>query len=75
MTEVPSSQFDYRLKGKRVKLLYTSDPYTGMRPGATGIIQYRFNNLDKTCISVRLDNSRSTLTLIEGVNKYEIWED
>jgi hypothetical protein len=44
--------FDYRLKDKRVKLLYTNDPYTGLRLGATGIIDYGFGNLGKTCISV-----------------------
>jgi hypothetical protein len=44
------------------------------QPGATGFIQYRFNNLDKVCISVAWDNSRSTLMLIEGVGKYEIFD-
>jgi hypothetical protein len=66
--------FDYRLKDKRVKLLYTNDPYTGLRLGATGIIDYGFGNLGKTCISVTWDNSRSILMLIEGVDKYEIFD-
>jgi hypothetical protein len=43
--------FDYRLKDKRVKLLYTNDSYTGLRLGATGIIDYRFGNLGDTYLA------------------------
>ncbi len=65
-------QFNFALQGKIVKLVYTNDPYTGLKPGATGTIAYTFKNLDKTCISVVWHNSNSTLMLIEGVDRYEI---
>jgi hypothetical protein len=65
--------FDYTLKGKRVKLTHTNDPFTKLQPGMTGTIKYTFDNLGIRCISVnRNSNPKSVLMLLEGIHKYEI---
>lgn len=65
------------LKKKEIKQILnfsdSCDPFTVLKPGATGIINYTFDNYGKTCILVSWDNSGSVLMLVEGVDKYEFW--
>lgn len=68
--------FDYTLKNRRIKLVHTDDKYTRLRTGAMGTIRHTFQNLDKTCISIIWDADKdersSYLSLIEGIDEYEI---
>lgn len=49
---ISSGRLNYKLKGKRIKLLYTNDPFSALKPGATGVIEYTFYKYGKTCIRV-----------------------
>ena len=66
--------FDYSPKGKRIRLICTKDPYTKLKKGDTGTIQFRFVNSDRIAIVTKWD-SGSNLSVIEGVDEYEIFED
>lgn len=66
--------FDYSSKGKRIRLISTKDPYTKLKKGDTGTIQFRFVNSDRIAIVTKWD-SGSNLSVIEGVDEYEIFED
>jgi hypothetical protein len=65
--------FDYTLQGKRIKLIRTNDRYTKLKPNDMGTIKYIFDNLSDRCIDIKWDGG-STLSLIEGVDQYEIVE-
>ena len=56
---------------KRIKLTFTDDKYTELRPGSLGKINY-VDHAGTIC--VRWD-SGSTLGLIPGVDRYEILPD
>lgn len=66
--------FDYSPKGKRIRLISTKDIYTKLKKGDTGTIQFRFVNSDRIAIVTKWD-SGSNLSVIEGVDEYEIFED
>ena len=72
-----SGRLNFTLRGKRVKLLYTNDPKAKIptTSGATGTIDYTFENYGKICYRVSWSNSDSVLMLIEGADKYQIWEE
>lgn len=57
-------------KGKRITLIFTDDPYTRLKPGDKGTI---VGEDDMKQIQVNWD-SGSTLSMIPGVDKYEIEE-
>lgn len=58
---------DRSLAGRRVRLVSTSDPFTDLRPGAIGTIQYTV--VDSGTIAVRWE-SGSTLGLLPGVDRW-----
>jgi hypothetical protein len=66
--------FDYALKGKRIKLIHTNDPYTELKSGDMGTIEL-INRLESEFIEpqiwVKWDNG-SDLMLLEGIDKYEV---
>ena len=62
--------FNEKNKGKRVELIYTSDPYTMLKPGDKGTYQYSYKNLDKLQHSIKWD-SGSTLSLINGEDRFK----
>jgi len=55
-----------QLKGKRIELISTSDPYTNLRPGDRGTIDFVD---DMGTIHVTWDNG-STLGLVPGEDQY-----
>ena len=59
--------------GRRIKLIYTSDPYTKLKKGDLGTIKYeRLDDLwGDDSISVNWD-SGSTLSLISGRDSYTV---
>ena len=65
------------LIGKRIKLIYTRDPYTKLRAGTLGtVLDVNTINLPpkpSTQIHIKWD-SGSTLSLIHGVDKFEVME-
>jgi hypothetical protein len=71
-----SRRLNFTLRDKRVKLLYTNDPKAKLptTSSATGTIDYTFENYGKTCTRVSWSNSDSVLMLIEGADKYEIFD-
>jgi hypothetical protein len=67
---------DKTREGKRIKLIYTSDPYTKLKKGDLGTI--KCEHLDDLwgddSISVNWD-SGSTLSLISGRDRYVVFDD
>ena len=55
-----------QLKGKRIELIYTSDPYTDLKPGDRGTVDFVD---DMGTIHVNWDNG-STLGLVPGEDQY-----
>jgi hypothetical protein len=66
------------LIGKRIKLTFTSDPYTKLKAGALGtVVDVNTINLrpkPSTQIHIKWD-SGSTLSLILGEDKFEVMEE
>jgi len=64
-----------KLIGKRIKLLFTDDPYTKLKPGDMGnvlhVSQVKMAPRPFTQIWVKWDNG-SSLALIQGVDSYEV---
>lgn len=56
-----------QLKGKRIELIYTSDPYTKLKPGDRGTVDFVD---DMGTIHVIWDNG-STLGLVPGEDQYQ----
>ncbi len=64
---------DKTLAGRRIKLIYSDDPYTKLKKGDLGTIKWeRYDDLwGDDSISVNWD-SGSTLSLISGRDRYSI---
>lgn len=63
--------FDRSRAGKRIRLLSTNDPYTQLKTGDEGVIEWeRWDGYSNT-IAVNWD-SGSSLSLIDGQDRYSI---
>jgi len=62
---------DFTLAGKRVRLDYTSDPYTRLTPGATGTIEYVNATPWGDTTFIKWDDG-SNLGLITGEDRFTI---
>jgi hypothetical protein len=60
-----------QLKGKRIELLSTSDPYTKLKPGDRGTVQFID---DIGTVHVAWDNG-STLGLVPGEDQFRLLKD
>ena len=60
-----------QLAGKRIELMSMSDPYTNLRPGNRGTVDFVD---DMGTIHVNWDNG-STLGLVPGEDKFRIIDD
>ena len=60
-----------QLKGKRIELIYTSDPYTNLKPGHRGTVDFVD---DMGTIHVNWDNG-STLGLVPGEDQYRFVDE
>jgi hypothetical protein len=60
-----------KLKGKRIELIATTDPYTNLRPGDRGTVDFVD---DMGTIHVSWDNG-SQLGLVPGEDQYKLLED
>lgn len=65
--------YDISQSGKRIKLVRSNDPYTELKKGDLGIIEYITLNhgLIEDQISIKWDNG-SNLMLLRGIDEYEI---
>ena len=61
------------LEGRRIELIYTTDPYTKLEKGDLGTIKWERNNdlWNEDVISVSWD-SGSNLSLIRGKDSFKI---
>lgn len=68
---------DRTLAGRRVRLVSCSDPYTALRPGAEGTVQfvndYAIPEPERS-LHVKWDDG-SNLGLIEGVDRWELLDE
>jgi len=67
---------DYSLKGKRIKLISCDDPYTKLKPGSKGTVEFILINNPSVCenqLCVNWDNG-SNLSLLMGKDQYQILE-
>ena len=60
-----------KLKGKRIELIVTTDPYTNLRPGDRGTVDFVD---DMRTIHVSWDNG-SQLGLVPGEDQYKLLKD
>ena len=60
-----------QLKGKRIELISTTDPYTDLKPGDRGTVDFVD---DMGTIHVNWDND-SQLGLVPGEDHYKLLED
>ena len=60
-----------QLKGMRIELISTTDPYTKLKPGDRGIVDFVD---DMGTIHVNWDNG-SQLGLVPGEDQYKLLED
>ena len=60
-----------QLKGKRIELISTTDPYTELKPGDRGTVDFED---DMGTIHVNWDNG-SQLGLVPGEDQYKLLED
>ncbi len=60
-----------QLKGKRIELISTTDPYTDLKPGDLGTVDFVD---DLGTIHITWDNG-SQLGLVPGEDQYKIVED
>lgn len=64
--------WDFSLSSKRIQLVKTLDPYTELKPGDLGTIEYVIkNNMIEDQISVQWDNGSNLMMLI-GLDDYII---
>jgi len=67
--------WDFSLSGKRIQLVKSDDPYTELRPGDLGTIEYVIkNNLLEDQISVQWDKG-SNLMMLVGRDQYIILDN
>lgn len=68
---------DRTLAGRRVKLVSVDDPYTDLKPGTEGTVNFVqiMDAFDppSTVLFVRWDTG-SNLSLIEGIDRWELLE-
>jgi hypothetical protein len=62
-------ELDYKLAGRRIRLIHTNDPYTELRENEG----YEFDNLDTMCLAIHWDTG-SRLSLVKGIDRYELVE-
>jgi hypothetical protein len=65
---------DYTLKGKRIKLVSTDDPFTRLKVNDCGEIRFVYKNNNFTSIQVDWDDG-SGLSLTEGKDEYQLLEE
>jgi len=62
--------WDFSLGGKRIQLINSNDPYTKLKPGDLGTIEYVIKNtMIEDQISIQWDNG-SNLMLLVGLDEY-----
>jgi hypothetical protein len=62
--------WDFSLSNKRIQLVKTLDPYTKLKPGDLGTIEYVIKNtIIEDQISVQWDNG-SNLMMLVGLDEY-----
>lgn len=68
--------WNFSLSGKRIQLVKTLDPYTELKPGDLGTIEYviKNNGLVEDQISVQWDNG-SNLMMLVGRDQYIIFDN
>ncbi len=70
------TNIDRRDEGRRVELIYTSDPYTKLRPGSRGTYEFMLRQeppmQHQHCI--KWDDG-SSLTLLHGVDRFKFIEE
>ena len=65
---------DYTLKGKRIKLVSTDDPFTRLKVNDCREIRFVYKNNNFTSIQVDWDDG-SGLSLTEGKDEYQLLEE
>ena len=71
------NMFDYTLKGKRIKLIHTDDPYTELKSGDMGtveLVNHSDSGFMESQVFVHWDNG-SNLMMLMGKDRFEITED
>ena len=69
------ANWDFSLSNKRIQLVKTLDPYTELKPGDMGTIEYVIKNrMLEDQISVQWDNGSNLMMLI-GVDEYIIFDE
>jgi hypothetical protein len=63
--------FDRTLEGRRVRLVHTDDPYTDLKPGSLGTIDFTD---DADQLHIHWDDG-SHLALIPGYDRWEVLPD
>lgn len=68
--------WDFSLSGKRIQLVKTLDPYTELKPGDLGTIEYliKNNGIVEDQISVQWDKG-SNLMMLVGRDQYIILDN
>jgi len=68
--------WDFSLSGKRIQLINTNDPYTKLKEGDLGTIEYVIRNSDLIGDQVSIQwDSGSNLMLIIGVDQFLIMDE
>ena len=62
------------LEGSRIRLTSSPDPYTMTHKGDTGIVQriWSDDETEVVCIDVAWDNSNTGMSLLQGIDDYEV---
>jgi|SRR3989304_8619718 len=67
--------WDMTLSGKRIQLIHTNDPYTDLKEGDLGTIEYVMKHETiEDQISIQWDNG-STLMMLVGIDEYIILDE
>lgn len=69
-------EYDYSKAGKRIQLIKTDDPYTNLKEGDLGTIEYiiKYDTVIEDQIAIQWDNG-SRLMLLIGKDEYVILDD
>lgn len=70
------NNWDFSLSNKRIQLIKTNDPYTELKPGDLGTVEYVIRNSEAIGdqVSIQWDNG-SNLMLIIGEDQFLIIDD